>query len=109
MLRTVILSNLTMIQNQDLVIVDDGVETVSDGDDSAVSELCLNDVLDQLISLNINTCTHFIQQQNPAPEITSLVLQDWIISDINFLFQQSSSQTNQLFLSNREVITISIN
>ena len=51
MLRTVILSNLTMIQNQDLVIVDDGVETVSDGDDSAVSELCLNDVLDQLISL----------------------------------------------------------
>ena len=62
------MDEFTLIQDQDLVIVDDGVETVSDGEDSAVSELSLNCVLDQMICLHINTCCCFIKQENFVTE-----------------------------------------
>jgi len=62
-------------------VVHDGVESVGDGEHGAVLELCADGGLDQVVRLQIHSCSGFIQNQNLGfPE-------------------ESSSQANQLPLT----------
>ena len=64
--RRVILDNLTLIQNHDSVIVDDGVESVSNGNHSAVSKLSSDDALYEVVSFKVNIGSDLIKQQDFA-------------------------------------------
>ena len=65
-----------------LVIVHDGVEPVGNRDDSAVSKLCSDGLLNEIISLQVHGSRGLIQYQ-----------------DLGFT-EQGSSKTHQLTLTN---------
>ena len=53
-MRTVKLSNVSVAHNDDTIVVHDGLESVSDGDDGRVAELSPDGSLDQIVSFKIN-------------------------------------------------------
>ena len=65
-----------------LVIVHDGVETMCDGEDGAVSKLCADGLLNEVISLEVHSSSGLIQDQDFG------------------LAEQSSGQAHQLTLAN---------
>ena len=80
------LSNLqhsASVHDDDFVIICNGVESMSNGDDGVVFELCFQDSLNQFVSPHVDIGCGFVQHQ-----------------ELVVLPQQSSSQTQQLFLTN---------
>ena len=55
---------LSLSQDQDLGVVEDGVEPVRDGDDGALGELGLDGRLDQRVSLEVHGRGRLIQDQD---------------------------------------------
>lgn len=47
-------------------VVHDGVESVSDGENGAVLELCADGGLDEIVRLQIDSSRGFIQDQDPG-------------------------------------------
>ena len=62
------------------VVVHDGVEAVSNGEDGGISKLCADGLLDEVVSLQVHSCRCLVQHQDLG------------------LAQQSSRQTHQLTL-----------
>ena len=67
------------------VIIEDGVESVSDGKHSTALELCSNGVLYMIICGHVHSCRGFVQNQNAG------------------LPEQCSGQADQLALTHTEV------
>ena len=65
-----------------MFIIDDGVESVCDGEDSAVCKLCSDGLLNEVISLQVHGSCGLIQHQDLG------------------LTEEGSSQTHQLTLTN---------
>ena len=78
------LNDLTSVQNQNIVSRDHCVETVSDGDHSAVSELSPQSLLNSSISVTIHSSSGLVQHQHFGSS------------------QESSCKTYQLFLTQTE-------
>ena len=56
-----------VVEHHDLVVAEDGVEAVGDGEDGAAPELGLDGVLDQVVSAHIHAGRGLVQQQDLVP------------------------------------------
>ena len=56
----------SLVQDQDLVVVEDRVESVGDGDDRAVAELSPDRLLNQFVRLQIHGRRRFVHDEDLA-------------------------------------------
>ena len=56
-----------VVEHHDLVVAEDGVEAVGDGEHGAAPELGLDGVLDQVVSPHIHAGSGLVQQQDLVP------------------------------------------
>ena len=68
--RSIVLFNLSSLENQDLVVVDDGVQSMGNRDDSGLNslqkyifELGSDHMLNQFVSLFVDTCCGLVHEQ----------------------------------------------
>lgn len=69
--RSVVLFNLSSLEDQDLIVVDDGVQSMGNRDDSGLNnlqkyvfELGSDHMLDQLVSLFVDACCSLVHEQH---------------------------------------------
>ena len=60
------LGDQTLVEDQDLVVVDDGVQPVSDRQDGAVFELCAHRALDDCVGLDVYVCGGLVEDEDPG-------------------------------------------
>lgn len=84
-IRNIVLFCVAVLHHEHHVRIHDGVQTVSDGQHSAVSELLTNGFLNERVCILIDVRCRFVQQQN------------FIVP------QNGSCETNELSLADREI------
>lgn len=84
-MRIALLHDLSAVENDDAVVVEDALQTMSDGDDRLAAEILSDDLLHNLIGMLVDGASGLIQNQNLAG------------------VEDSAGQTEELFLTLREV------
>jgi len=80
------LGDISLLEDENPVVVQDGVETVCDSDNGASIKLRPDGRLDEVVSFQIDGCCGFIQDENLC------------------LPEESSGQADQLSLAHGEVL-----
>ena len=91
LLRRVVLKDSALVEEQDLVTIDDRIETMSNGEHSCTLELLLNDLLDGLFGDDVNVGSCFIEN-------------DELVAT-----KDGSDDANELTLADRQVLSFLLN